>query len=162
MTIINKEEIIFLTPEGKINYEKELNNLVKVLKPKATRELAAARAQGDVTDNDDYTNAKIEIDRILKRIREINFILARCKILEKNEPSNEVVIGSKVKLEIIEGLDKKIKAITVVNSLEADPFKEFISEKSPLVKAILGKKVNDEITVYGVENPYKVRILEIL
>jgi transcription elongation factor GreA len=159
-------EDVFLTSTGKKKLEERLKYLLKEEKKEVLEELAAARQQGDLSENTDYEFANIRKNEIDKEVNRIRSILARCKIIEDNlDQTNSfdktVLLGTKLDIQFIEEAREFIKTITIVGEFEADPFQGLLSNKSLLALSILGKKVNDEVLVKNVKQPYTVKILKI-
>lgn len=152
-------EKIELTKEGEAKLTKELRHLIDIDRPEVLDQLAAARAQGDLSENADYDAARNKQAEVEARIKEIENILANAKIIdEKKQTSKLVALGSTV--EIIDLSDNTKATYTIVGTVEANPTKGLISNVSPLGKAIVGKKVGD-VCVVRVAREYKVEILKL-
>lgn len=120
--------------------------------------IAEAKAEGDISENAGYDEAKTAQGFLEGRIRELEGIVNNAKVIEQNgEPSNEVVIGRTVILrEIGAQLEE---TYTIVGSAEANPANGRISNHSPIGQALLGKQVGDHISV---ESPGGTLVFEIL
>ncbi len=111
----------------------------------------------DVKEKEEYilsTDAGNHLEKIEHEVMEISDILSRAVIIEKNEAHSDIRIGSIVFLESEER--KEPINYTVVNSIEADPSSNKISEDSPLGRALIGKK---EKSVVSVSTPGGKRFL---
>ena len=151
-------EKIELTKEGEAKLTKELRHLIDIDRPEVLDQLAAARAQGDLSENADYDAARNKQAEVEARIKEIENILANAKIIdEKKQASKLVALGSTVEIKDLS--DNTKATYTIVGTVEANPTKGLISNVSPLGKAIVGKKVGD-ICVVRVAREYKVEILK--
>lgn len=151
-------EKIELTKEGEAKLNKELRHLIDVERPEVLEQLAAARAQGDLSENADYDAARNKQAEVEARIKEIENILANAKIIdEKTKVSKLVALGSTVEIKDLS--DNTKATYTIVGTVEANPTKGLISNVSPLGKAIIGKKVGD-VCVVRVAREYKVEILK--
>lgn len=153
-----------MTAEGKKELEKELRHLVDVRRPEIIKQIQEAREQGDLSENADYDAAKNMQAQIEARIKEIENILSNVKIISsttsKAKKDEKVVsVGSTVTLEDYQ--DKKTYVFKIVGPIESNPAENKISNECPLAKSILGKKVDEEAHVKGIEEPYKVKILAI-
>ena len=149
-------EKIELTKEGEAKLTKELRHLIDIDRPE---QLAAARAQGDLSENADYDAARNKQAEVEARIKEIENILANAKIIdEKKQASKLVALGSTVEIKDLS--DNTKATYTIVGTVEANPTKGLISNVSPLGKAIVGKKVGD-VCVVRVAREYKVEILKL-
>lgn len=152
-------EKIELTKEGEAKLTKELRHLIDIDRPEVLDQLAAARAQGDLSENADYDAARNKQAEVEARIKEIEDILANAKIIdEKKQTSKLVTLGSTVEIKDLS--DNTKATYTIVGTVEANPTKGLISNVSPLGKAIVGKKVGD-VCVVRVAREYKVEILKL-
>ena len=119
-----------------------------------------ARGFGDLSENSEYDEAKNEQGKLYSRIAEVENILANCVVIEENETDpNTVRLGSKIKVLDLE-FDEE-STYEVVGSQEADPMAGRISEDSPFGKALLGKKVGEEVIVEAPAGIIKYKVLEI-
>ena len=141
---MNKEPI---TSQGLEKLKKELEELKNIKRPKIVEAIAEARGHGDLKENAEYHAAKEEQSRIESRIIEINDLIARANIIDvtKLEKKDNVIFGSTVQLIDLDTNAKKIYKI--VGKDEADIKKNFIYFRSPMGKALIGKKKNEVITV---------------
>lgn len=152
-----------LTEQGKKKLEDELRFLVDIRRPEIIKLIQEAREQGDLSENADYDAAKASQGEIESRIKEIQDILSNVEIIKETKSSahtSKVRVGTKV--EIYDHHDHKTYHYEIVGTIEADPFKNKISNESPLAKAIMDKKEGAESEVRGIENPYKVTIKKII
>ncbi|ASP28604.1 transcription elongation factor GreA [Spiroplasma corruscae] len=151
---------IILTSEGREELEKELANLINVTRPQVIEELVEARAQGDLSENADYDAARNRQAEVEARIKEIETMLSKAKIIEKSNSKNkEIKVGSTV--TFVNQKTKKEMTIKIVGVIEADPFELKVSNESPIAKAMLGKNVNDICEVRELQEPYKILIKDI-
>ncbi|XP_032746458.1 transcription elongation factor GreA-like [Rattus rattus] len=157
----NKHNITQETLDG---LKKELDNLVNVERLKIIQEIKDARANGDLSENADYESALEQQKVIEGRIAEIKSIIHNHVIIsgEKGgKGKNDVVkIGSKIKILEIE--DNTEMIYEILGSVDNNPQLGKISNECPLARAILDKKVGDEVEIQNVEYPYRVKILEVL
>lgn len=132
-----KKQHVNLTLEGKKALEIELQNLIKQ-RPVIAENIATARAFGDLSENEEYSAARHEQKMSEIRIAEIEDILKNAKIIQKSA-NHEVAIGSTVTVKA----NGKEFVYHIVGPVEADPLKGYISNQSPLGKALLKRKVGD-------------------
>lgn len=152
-------EKIELTKEGVEKLEKEYRKLIDIERPRNIEELAAARAQGDLSENADYDAARQKQAEIEGRIKQIEAILAEAKIIDASSKNAKVVsLGSTVEIKDLS--DNSVATYTIVGTVEANPMNGFISNVSPLGMAIVGKHVGD-VALVRVAQEYKVEILKI-
>ncbi|QHX36458.1 transcription elongation factor GreA [Spiroplasma sp. BIUS-1] len=151
---------IILTAEGLQELKDELANLINNVRPQVIEELVEARAQGDLSENADYDAARNRQAEVEARIKEVEAMLSKAKIIEdSNSKNKEVKIGSQV--TFTSQKTKKDMSVKIVGAIEADPFENKISNESPLAKAMLGKVVGDSVEVRELKEPYKITIKEI-
>ncbi|MBY7704765.1 transcription elongation factor GreA [Vibrio harveyi] len=152
---------IILTQEGLEELKVELKHLLEVVRPKVIEELVEARNQGDLSENADYDAARNRQAEVEARIKEVESLINRAKVIEDSSDSSneEVKIGSTV--EFISNLDKKVREIKIVGAIEADPFSNLISNESPIAKAMLGKKAGVTVEIKDIAKPYKITIKKI-
>ena len=147
-----------LTKAGYKKLEDELRYLIDVAREDVKRELAEARAQGDLSENADYDAARGKQAEVEARIKEIEAILNNADILAENTKSNKVGLGSVVSVKFID-MNKEAEYI-IVASIESDPFNGKISSSCALGEALLGKTVGDIVEVKAIK-PYKVEVTRI-
>ena len=152
---------VYLTNEGFLEIEEELNHLKDVKRPQVIKALKEARALGDLSENADYDAARNEQAQIEGRILELEKILETAEIIEKQD-SDKVGLGATVVLRYLDEDDDETEEYKIVGSKEADPSKNKISNESPLAKAIWGAKAGDERTVDSPRGKYRVEIVEIM
>ncbi len=149
-------KLIQITKEGYYNLKKELKELIEVKKPKAVVRLQKARAMGDLSENSEYSAAKEELAFVEGRIQEIETILKTSQIVE-NQQKGIVNVGVKV---TVENKGKK-EEFHIVGEFEADPSLKKLSHKSPIGKALIGKKVGDWVEVEIPAGRIKYKIVDI-
>ena len=135
---------IVLTYEGLEKLEKELEFLKTVKRKEVAEKIKQALAFGDLSENSEYDEAKNEQAQMESRIVQLENMLKNAKVIDDDEVSTDVVsLGSKVKVLDVE-YDEEIEYV-LVGSTEANPTEFRISDESPVGKALLGKKVGDEV-----------------
>ena len=136
-----------ITTQGIEKLKKELNELKNVKRPKIVEAIAEARSRGDLKENAEYHAAREEQAKNESRIIEINDLIARANIIDvtEMEKGDNIIFGSTVHLVNLENNEKKIYKI--VGKDEADILKNYIYFKSPIGKALIGKRKNDLVTV---------------
>lgn len=155
------EEKVYLTDEGFLELETELNELKNVKRPAVIKALKEARALGDLSENADYDAARNEQAQIEGRILELEKIMENAVIIEKGN-TDSVSLGITVKVKYIDDEDDEIEEYRIVGSKEADPSNNKISNESPLAKAIMNAKVGEIRAVESPNGTYNVEIVEIL
>ncbi len=146
-----------------IEKKKELIHELKELHEKDLIEVTNRLEESRDNDNDedDAILGVIALEKqgIENRIEEISDILDNCELIkDKNycEP-DKISIGSNIKLK--EG--KKVLDIRLVSSIEADPTKSYISDKSPLGRKLLKAKVGDTVSLKVRGNTISYKVLDV-
>ena len=154
-------EKVYLTDEGFLELETELNELKNVKRPAVIKALKEARALGDLSENADYDAARAEQAVTEGRIMELEKIMENALLIEKTS-SDSVCLGTTVKIKYIDDDDDEIEEYMIVGSKEADPSNNKISNESPLATAIMNAKAGDIRSVESPNGTYDVEIVEIL
>lgn len=148
-----------LTKAGYKKLQEELKYLVDEAREEVKRQLAEARAQGDLSENADYDAARSKQAEVEGRIKEIENILANSEIIEEGKTSTKKVgLGSTVTIRFVE--NGKEASYMIVGTVESDPVNGKISNSCPLGEALVGKTVGDIVEVKAIKT-YKVEILKI-
>ncbi len=149
-----------LTRAGYDKLNEELRNLIDNVRDEVKRQLAEARAQGDLSENADYDAARDRQAEVEGRIKEIEDILNNCVIIEEGNNKNpkKVKLGCTVTIKYLE--TGKEDSYMIVGTVESDPFNKKISNACPLGEALINRSVGDVIEIKGRRN-YKVEVLKI-
>ena len=141
---MDKEPITFL---GLEQIKKELEELKNIRRPKIIEAIAEARGHGDLKENAEYHAAKEEQAKIESRIIEINDLIARANVIDvtKLEKEDKVIFGSTAVMIDLKNNEKK--TYKILGKDEADIKKNYIYFRSPIGKALIGKKTKDLVTV---------------
>jgi transcription elongation factor GreA len=150
-----------LTKEGEVFIKEKLSNLKFVERPQISQAIAEARAHGDLKENAEYHAAKELQGLVEAKISEMENALANAQIINvKDIPeTGRVVFGATVKIYDIDN-DKEI-TYKIVGNLESDPDKGNISIDTPIAKGLVGKFVDDEISVKTPSGNLNYEILEV-
>ena len=149
-----------LTQEGLKNLEDELEHLKTVTRREIADKIKVALSFGDLSENSEYDEAKNEQAKIEARIVEIEAMLKHVEIIEDVKGNAKtVMVGVKVKVLDEEYGDEC--EYRVVGSTEADPQNGKISDESPVGKALLGKKIGDEVIVEAPGGEFKLKVIGI-
>jgi transcription elongation factor GreA len=146
-----------LTKEGLEALKSELSALVEEKRPQLVERLSFARSQGDLAENNDYQNAKDELEFLDGRIAELDDVIKSAVVVCGNGKKNSVDLGTKVTLK----LNGKEHCFNIVGEWEADPMAKKISHTSPLGTALVGKKVGDKVEVEAPAGKLNYEILAI-
>ena len=150
-----------ITSQGLEKLKKELEELKNIKRPKIVEAIAEARGHGDLKENAEYHAAKEEQSKIEGRIIEINDLIARANVIDvtKLEKKDNVIFGSTVHLIDLEINIKK--TYKIVGKDEADATKNYIYFRSPIGKALIGRKKKETITVTTPAGEKNFEILEV-
>ncbi len=155
---MSEKKEFYLTAEGYLEIENELNDLKLNKRPEVIKALQEARALGDLSENADYDAARNEQAQLESRIKKLDYMLEHAKIID-NKSKDKVSVGTTVTINYID--DDETEEYRIVGSLEADPLNNKISNESPIGVAIMNRKVGDVIDVESPTGSYKVKITEI-
>ena len=136
-----------ITKEGEVAIKERLADLKFVQRPKISEAIAEARAHGDLKENAEYHAAKELQGLIESKINEIESALVSAQVIDvlSIPETGRVVFGSTVTLYDTDK-DEEI-TYKIVGNLESDPDKGKISIDTPIAKGLIGKNVDDEITI---------------
>ena len=151
-------KVIKITDDGLKKLEEELEYLKTEGRADIAEKIKVARGYGDLSENSEYDEAKNEQAKIEARIVEIEAMLKNVEIIEKGN-AKTVVVGVTVKVLDEEYGDEC--EYRVVGSTEADPRNGKISDESPVGKALLGKKIGEEVIVEAPGGEFKLKVLGI-
>lgn len=154
----NEEKQIYLTSEGFLKLEEEVDNLKKVERPRVIKAIKEARAQGDLSENAEYSAARDEQGKLESRIKEIEYTLEHAVIIENNN-DGKVAVGSVVTIKYDD--DDEEEEYSIVGTNEADPFLNKISNESPIAVAIMGKKQGDAALVESPNGNFSIKIVKV-
>ncbi|MCB0350716.1 MAG: transcription elongation factor GreB [Bdellovibrionales bacterium] len=149
----------YITPKGLEKLKSELRELIQVERPALVKTVAWAASNGDRSENADYIYGKRRLREIDKRS---GFLTAKIEDAHVVDPktltSDKVVFGATVTLVDEDGAQK---CFQIVGEDEIDPTNGQISWKSPIAKALLGKKCGDEIKIKRPVGDWFVEIVSI-
>jgi transcription elongation factor GreA len=151
-------QIVYLTAEGLTKLEEELEHLRTVKRHEVAERLHEAMEAGELIENAEYEAAKNEQAFVEGRILELEHILAKAQIIKRGDPSDTVCIGSTV---VVQEGRKKPETYTIVGAAEASPKEGLISNESPVGRAILDKRVGDQVEVQVPAGVLRLRIVKI-
>ena len=150
---------VYLTPEGLKKLEDELQYLTTVKRAEVAAAIQSAKEEGDLSENAAYDEAKAAQGFMEGRIQTLQALLQEVVIIEPQQNSDVVALGSKV--TVVEEDDDDPETYTIVGSAEADPLEEKISNESPIGSALLNHKTGDVVTVQTPGGEVRLKIIEI-
>ena len=149
-----------ITPGGYQRLQEELGKLLKIDRPKNIKDIAEARAHGDLSENAEYHAAKERQSFIEGRIRELQAKLALAEVIDPARINqSRIAFGAKVKVLDIEANEEHV--FFLVGPDEADVKNGKISINSPVGKSLLGKDVGESVVIRAPAKTMEYEILEI-
>ena len=147
-----------ITKNGYERLRKEFDHLKKVKRPAVIKAIAEARAHGDLSENAEYHAAREQQSFLEGRIKELSTRIADADVIDtKHLSADKVVFGATVTLRDLDGKAKK--KYTLVGQDESDLKNGCISVMSPVGRALIGRKIGDEVKI---TTPAKTLNYEIL
>jgi len=132
-----------VTPDGHARLKAELDELWRVKRPEVVRALAAAAAEGDRSENAEYTYRKKQLGEIDRRVRYLSKRLQVLRVVDTAPSDPEAVFfGALVEVEDVDS--GEVSRYRIVGPDETDAKRGWISIDSPLARAMLKKRVDDE------------------
>jgi transcription elongation factor GreA len=148
-----------ITAEGLVEVRRELEQLVGTRRPEIIAKIKAAREHGDLSENFEYHAARNEQAFIETRVRELEAIVKNHVIIETRAANGRVDLLSTVTFAE-EGESEE--TYRIVGPTEADPRAGRISFESAIGRALIGRRVGDEVEVHTpTGSRYSVRVLRI-
>lgn len=149
-----------ITREGFERLKAELDELWRVQRPEIVRALAAAAAEGDRSENAEYTYRKKQLGELDRRVRYLSKRVPALRVVDDAPADRDAVFfGGTVELEDV--ATGETVRYRVVGPDEATPAKGDISIDSPLARALLRKRVDDEVDVQLPAGPRRMAIVDV-
>ena len=153
------EQQYIMTKRGYDEAKEKLKYLQTVKRQEIVERIAEARSHGDLSENAEYDAARNEQAANELEITELDYKLKNAVILEENNDTSTVHIGSKVKV-YDDDLDEE-EVYEITGSTEANAIENKISNESPVGAALLKHKVGDVVKIVAPDGEYKLKIMEI-
>jgi transcription elongation factor GreA len=151
------EKPVYLTRQGFKKFEEELGYLKSAKRHEVSERIRNAKEFTDTVDNAEYDDAKAEQAFIEGRIQDLEYQLANAQIIDDQQPAGDFVrLGSHVTVLDATGEEEKY---TIVGSAEADPRRGFISNESPVGRALLGKRVGEDVDVVAPGGSFNLKVV---
>lgn len=154
------EQEVLLTKEGLKKLEEELNEAKTVKRRDIAEKIKVARGFGDLSENAEYDEAKLEQAQNEDRILVLEQMIRNAQTIDDSKLSKDTVgIGATVKI-----LDKELNETfeyKIVGSSEADPLNGLISNVSPVGRALLGRKKGETVDAQTPSGILQFEILNI-
>ncbi|MFO7994535.1 MAG: transcription elongation factor GreB [Marinobacter sp.] len=138
----------YITAEGEQALREELRYLWKEKRPEVTQAVREAAAQGDRSENAEYIYGKKQLREIDRRVRFLTKRLDELTVVDRlPDDRGKVFFGAWVTIENEEGTENTYR---LVGPDEFDLSRGYLSIDSPMARALLGKRIDDEV---GVRTP---------
>lgn len=149
----------YITPEGEKALKDELKKLWLLRRREVVPALQAAAAEGDRSENAEYIYRKKQLGEIDRRVRYLSKRLDIVEVVHQKPPRQDrVYFGATVALETDQGSEISYR---IVGADEIDSRKGYISVDSPMARTLLGRSVEDSVTVQSPEGSSGFLILNI-
>ncbi len=145
-----------LTKEGIAELRAELE-AIKSQRGEIIERIRIAREFGDLSENAEYSAARLEQSRAESRFEEIKNILKNAEVMSTPKNKNIVELGNTVVLKNSDGE----RSFTIVGSVEADPMNGKVSNESPIGKSLMGKKLGEEVEIVTPASTIKYKITSV-
>jgi len=153
----------YITPDGARRLRDELHRLWHEERPRVTQAVSEAAAQGDRSENAEYTYGKKRLHEIDARVRFLRkrldgmIVVDPSASAQRRDPTR-VYFGAWVRLEHEDG---DLRWYRIVGPDEFDMADDYVSMDSPLGKSLLGRRLDDEPTVALPQGPQRMTIVDI-
>jgi transcription elongation factor GreB len=149
----------YVTPEGHARLTAELRHLWKTVRPEVTRKVAEAAAMGDRSENAEYIYGKKQLREIDARIRYLSKRLDELAVVDRRpDDPTRIYFGAFVEVEDADGAIEKYR---IVGPDEIEATRGFISIDSPMARALVGKRVDDEVEIGPEEARRRYAVLSV-
>jgi transcription elongation factor GreA len=151
------EKPVPITKAGLQRLEGELRDLVTLKRPAAAERIHATRDLAPNTQADgEYEEARNEQAFIEGRIRTLEQILANAAVIDESVAHNADAVHLGATVTVVMG--RKTQKFTVVGMAEVDPTHGFVSDESPMGRALLGRQVGDTVEVDAPAGKIRLKI----
>lgn len=133
-----------LTQRGKTKLEQELIHLKTTGRDEISEFMGSIMAEGDISENSGYDDARLKMGQLESRILELELILSRATIVEDTRNTDTIAVGSTVLVQDEKGRERKF---VIVGTHEVDAFQGHISDESPIGRALIGRQVGEKVSV---------------
>lgn len=150
----------YLTQDGLDKLKAELEQLMRIERPKISQQIADARDKGDLSENAEYDAAKEAQGLLEMKISKLEALVADAKVIDESKLSGDLIlILSKVKLKNV--ANGATMTYMLVPEKEANLKEGKISVESPIGKGLLGKKVGDVAEIQVPNGKVSFEIMEV-
>jgi transcription elongation factor GreA len=154
------EKPVYLTEQGRQELVAELEHLRLVKRPEVAARISQAKEYGDISENSEYEDAKNEQAFTEGRIRTIESLLNRARLIKDDMRGAPGSVRLGTRVTTVDDTDER-ETWTLVSSAEANAAQGKISDESLVGRALLGKKVGDQVTVQAPKGSIKFKVVAI-
>lgn len=150
----------YFTEKGYEKLKKEIDELEKYIKQDIAREIATAREHGDLRENAEYEAAKEKQANHMAKLQQMQDRFAHANVIRKQDlPDETITLGKRVK--ILDLASNQEIQYTILGDGETDVDNGIISYQSPLARALINHRLDEEVEVQLPRGTKKYKILEI-
>jgi len=149
-----------VTPEGHARLKAELDELWRVKRPEVVKALAAAAAEGDRSENAEYTYRKKQLGEIDRRVRYLGKRLETLRVVD-TAPSDPQAVFFGARVEVENAATGETARYRIVGPDETDAKRGWISIDSPLARAMLKKRIDDEFEALLPAGPARFFLIDV-
>ena len=150
-----------MSRSGYEKLEQELRKLKSEERPQNVRDIETAREHGDISENAEFHAAKERQSHIAGRIRQVEDRMARAQIIDMSAEQTPTDIRFGVTAVLLDAESEEEVTYTLVGEDESDASEGKISVTSPIARALLGKRVDDTVTVRVPKGTREFEVLQI-
>lgn len=149
-----------MTPDGFERLREKLDRLEKFDRRETVAAVAVAREHGDLSENAEYHAARERLRIIDRQIAELSGKIAKADVIDPATLSGDAVrFGARVRVYDDEAdIERDFR---IVGEDEADARQGRLSVRAPLVRALMGKRAEDEVEIHGADGTRYYKILEV-
>ncbi|MCS7076345.1 MAG: transcription elongation factor GreA [Bacteroidia bacterium] len=152
--------ITHVTKDGLEKLKAQLQYLTTVKRKEIAQQIAEARSQGDLSENAEYDAAKEAQNLLELEISKLEELISNARVIdESNIDTSKVHLLCTVKVRNMD--TRKEFKYTIVPETEANLKEGKISVESPIGKGLIGKQVNEVVTITVPAGKIRLKILEI-
>jgi transcription elongation GreA/GreB family factor len=151
------ENILWTTPESRERQQAVFKDLVEIQLPANAKDIGAAAALGDLSENSEWENAVEEQRRLNDRVLKLKNDLSRARVIDPDDvPADSVTVGSRVVLR--RTADGERFTLTFLGPWDSNVDQRIYSYQTPLALSLMGQPVGAtrQVKVDGVEDEYTI------
>ncbi|HEY3294214.1 MAG TPA: transcription elongation factor GreA [bacterium] len=151
----------YVSKAGMEKLQSELNDWRNTKRPAMVKQLATARAHGDLSENAEYHAAREELTRIDQKIMQLEVAIRSAVLVDENSVNTDQVRPF-TRVRVMDTHKKTTREFALVSATEANPTEGKISHQSPVARGLIGAKVGQTVEIQIPSGTVSWKILEIL